>query len=37
MSSWDYWALAAILLAGVPHGGFDGAVARRTGWSQRPF
>ena len=37
MSSWDYWALAAILLAGVPHGGFDGAVARRAGWSQRPL
>ena len=33
MSSWDYWALAAVLIAGVPHGGFDGAVARRSGWA----
>ncbi len=33
MSSWDYIAIAGVLLAGVPHGGLDGAVARRTGWS----
>ena len=33
MSSWDYIAIAGILIAGVPHGGFDGAVARRTGWA----
>ena len=25
-------AIAAILLIGVPHGGLDGAVARRAGW-----
>ena len=33
MSSWDYIAIASILIAGVPHGGLDGAVARRTGWA----
>ena len=32
MSSWDYIAIAGVLIAGVPHGGFDGAVARRSGW-----
>mgnify|MGYP006121499937 FL=1 len=33
MTSWDMIAIAAILLIGVPHGGFDGAIARRIGWS----
>lgn len=28
----DYLSVAAILLIGVPHGGLDGAVARRVGW-----
>ncbi|MDE0841389.1 MAG: Brp/Blh family beta-carotene 15,15'-dioxygenase [Porticoccaceae bacterium] len=37
MSSWDYWALAAVLLTGIPHGGFDGAIARRAGWSNHPL
>jgi Brp/Blh family beta-carotene 15,15'-monooxygenase len=32
MSLWDMLAFAAILLIGVPHGGLDGAVARRIGW-----
>lgn len=32
MTSYDYIAMAAILLIGVPHGGLDGAVARRIGW-----
>jgi Brp/Blh family beta-carotene 15,15'-monooxygenase len=32
MSPWDILAIAAILLIGVPHGGLDGAVARRIGW-----
>jgi Brp/Blh family beta-carotene 15,15'-monooxygenase len=32
MTSWDLVAIAAILLIGVPHGGLDGAVARRIGW-----
>ena len=32
MTSWDMLALAAILLLGVPHGGLDGAIARRVGW-----
>jgi Brp/Blh family beta-carotene 15,15'-monooxygenase len=32
MSFWDMTAIAAILLLGVPHGGLDGAVARRVGW-----
>jgi Brp/Blh family beta-carotene 15,15'-monooxygenase len=32
MSFWDMIAIAAILLLGVPHGGLDGAVARRVGW-----
>jgi Brp/Blh family beta-carotene 15,15'-monooxygenase len=32
MTSWDLAAIAAILLIGVPHGGLDGAVARRIGW-----
>ncbi|MFQ3287192.1 MAG: Brp/Blh family beta-carotene 15,15'-monooxygenase [Porticoccaceae bacterium] len=30
----SYLAIAAILLVGVPHGGLDGAVARRSGWPQ---
>jgi Brp/Blh family beta-carotene 15,15'-monooxygenase len=34
MTSWDIAAIAAVLLVGVPHGGFDGAVARRLGWSK---
>tara|TARA_B110000967_G_C18712362_1_gene473387 strand:- start:18 stop:848 length:831 start_codon:yes stop_codon:yes gene_type:complete len=33
MTNWDLVAIAAILLIGVPHGGLDGAVARRVGWS----
>jgi Brp/Blh family beta-carotene 15,15'-monooxygenase len=32
MNTWDIMAIGAILLIGVPHGGFDGAVARRIGW-----
>jgi len=32
MNTWDMIAIAAILLLGVPHGGLDGAVARRIGW-----
>ena len=32
MPFWDMTAIAAILLLGVPHGGLDGAVARRVGW-----
>jgi Brp/Blh family beta-carotene 15,15'-monooxygenase len=32
MTSWDLAAIAAVLLIGVPHGGLDGAVARRIGW-----
>ena len=32
MTSWDMAAIAAILLIGVPHGGFDGAIARHIGW-----
>ncbi|MGB1403357.1 MAG: Brp/Blh family beta-carotene 15,15'-dioxygenase [Porticoccaceae bacterium] len=32
MTSWDMVAIAAILLVGVPHGGFDGAIARHIGW-----
>ncbi len=35
MTSWDFVALAAIFLFGVPHGGFDAAIARRSGWSMR--
>ena len=31
MTSWDMLAIAAILLLGVPHGGLDGAIARRIG------
>jgi Brp/Blh family beta-carotene 15,15'-monooxygenase len=33
MTNWDLVAIAAVLLIGVPHGGLDGAVARRVGWS----
>ena len=33
MTGWDFVALAAIFLFGVPHGGFDAAIARRSGWS----
>jgi Brp/Blh family beta-carotene 15,15'-monooxygenase len=32
LSNASYIAIAAILLIGVPHGGLDGAVARRVGW-----
>lgn len=32
LSNASYIAIAAILLIGVPHGGLDGAVARRIGW-----
>ena len=32
MTSWDLWAMGAVLLMGVPHGGLDGAIARRIGW-----
>ncbi|MFT7389405.1 MAG: Brp/Blh family beta-carotene 15,15'-monooxygenase [Candidatus Endobugula sp.] len=32
MYSWDTLAIATILLIGVPHGGLDGALARRIGW-----
>jgi Brp/Blh family beta-carotene 15,15'-monooxygenase len=32
MANWDIVAIGAILLLGVPHGGLDGAVARRIGW-----
>ena len=33
MTSWDFVAIGAVLLLGVPHGGLDGAIARRVGWS----
>jgi Brp/Blh family beta-carotene 15,15'-monooxygenase len=32
LSSASLLAIAAILLMGVPHGGLDGTVARRSGW-----
>lgn len=32
MTSWELLSIGAILLLGVPHGGLDGAVARRIGW-----
>ncbi|MFT5550376.1 MAG: Brp/Blh family beta-carotene 15,15'-monooxygenase [Candidatus Azotimanducaceae bacterium] len=32
MTNWDILAIFAVLLFGVPHGGLDGAVARRIGW-----
>lgn len=32
MNVWDVVAIVAVLLIGVPHGGLDGAVARRVGW-----
>ena len=32
MTNWDIAALVAIILLGVPHGGFDAAIARRSGW-----
>jgi Brp/Blh family beta-carotene 15,15'-monooxygenase len=32
LSNASLMAIAAILLIGVPHGGLDGAVARRVGW-----
>ena len=32
MTSWDIAALLAIVLLGVPHGSFDAAIARRSGW-----
>jgi Brp/Blh family beta-carotene 15,15'-monooxygenase len=34
MSDWNIIAIAAILLFGVPHGGLDGAIARRVGWPE---
>ena len=33
MTVWDFAALVAIFLFGVPHGGFDAAIARRSGWA----
>jgi Brp/Blh family beta-carotene 15,15'-monooxygenase len=33
MTNWDMLAIAAIVLMGIPHGGLDGAIARRVGWS----
>ena len=33
MTSLDYIAIAAVLIIGVPHGGLDGALARRVGWA----
>ena len=33
MTDWEFAALVAIFLFGVPHGGFDAAIARRSGWS----
>ncbi len=32
MTSLDVLAMSAVLLFGVPHGGLDGAIARRSGW-----
>ena len=32
MTNWDIAALVAIILLGVPHGGYDAAIARRSGW-----
>ena len=32
MSNIELIALAAVLLVGIPHGGLDGAIARRQGW-----
>ena len=37
LSNSSYLAIAAILLIGVPHGGLDGAVARRVGWPSGPL
>ena len=37
MSSLDYIAIVAVMLIGVPHGGLDGAIARRAGWSKTFF
>ena len=37
MSSWDYIAIAFVMLIGIPHGGLDGAIARRAGWSKTFF
>ena len=38
MTSWDIAALLAIVLLGVPHGSFDAAIARRSGWQiNNPF
>ena len=37
MSSLDYIAIVAVMLIGVPHGGLDGAIARRAGWSKTVF
>ena len=34
LSNLSLVAIAAILLIGVPHGGMDGAIARRAGWPQ---
>lgn len=33
MTSLDYIAILSVLIIGVPHGGLDGAVARRIGWT----
>jgi Brp/Blh family beta-carotene 15,15'-monooxygenase len=37
MTFWDMFAIGAVILLGVPHGGLDGAVARRVGWPSGPI
>ena len=37
VSNPSFLAIAAILLFGVPHGGLDGAIARRVGWPSGYF